>query len=299
MTDRREFLRAAAMTAGAVAAGGCGTLCGRGPFYGPTIRDRLWMWGHHPDQAAKSVRPGERWPGPTVDQAEGCRLMGIPNDCFIRWGNKPAHPWGNYIDQFRSLKRFSFDITDDGNGTIWDKVRWATEEIKPAYPNLTGCFLDDFFSAKECDKTDADALGTIADTLHANDLRLSVVLYSDEDGLKPEFRKHLSLCDETSYWFWRSENIGTMGDSVRRCRDFIGPEKDLLLGLYMWDFTTCSPVRGDRMEKQLAHARRFLSEGVVTGLIFHPSYAAALDIDAVRLAKQWIRSYGEDPWGVA
>ena len=37
----------------------------------------------------------------------------------------------------------------------------------------------------------------------------------------------------------------------------------------------------------------------VTGLIFHPSFAAALDVTAVKLAREWIAAYADDPWGVS
>lgn len=294
-TNRREFIRDAALAAGAVAMGGCETLLGETSFYGPTIRDRLWMWGHHKDTCGKSGK--KPWPGPSVDQAEGCRLMGIPNDCVIRWQNMPAHPWGDYFEQFRTLKRFSFGITDGGNGTVWDKMKWAFEELQPNYPNFTGCFFDDFFAVKSLTQTEEDT-AKIADAVHAHDLRLSIVLYSDQNGLKPEFRSRLMMCDEISYWFWHSKNIVTMGDSVKRCREYVGPEKDLLLGLYMWDYTIGAPVPGDRMERQLEYARKFLADGTVSGLIFHPSYSAALDVPSVRLAKEWIRTYADNRWGV-
>ena len=81
-------------------------------------------------------------------------------------------------------------------------------------------------------------------------------------------------------------------------RDFIGPEKSLLMGVYMWDYTLGQPVPADRMEMQLAFALRLLREKVVTGLIFHPTYSAALDVPSVNLAKRWIRAHGEDIWGV-
>ena len=77
-------------------------------------------------------------------------------------------------------------------------------------------------------------------------------------------------------------------------RDFIGPKKSLLMGVYMWDYTLGEPVPADRMEMQLEFALRLLREGVVTGLIFHPTYSAALDVPSVNLAKQWIRKYGEE-----
>lgn len=293
MTTRREFIGNAALAAGALMTGGCRSLHKGASFYGPTIRDRLWMWGHHADMAHQSVKKGQTWPGTTVEQAEGCRLMGIPNDCVIRWGNKPAHPWGNYFDQFKSLKRITFGITDGGNGTIWDKLDWAIDEIKPNCPNLTGCFLDDYFTPQGFTQEISD-LERIAARLHANGLRLSVVLYSDQDGFRDEFKPQLELCDETSLWFWASKNISAMDERVRRCRDFIGPTKDLLLGLYMWDFTLGAPVTPARMETQLDLAYRFLRDGTITGCIFHPSFMAALDVPAVSLSKRWIAVHGEE-----
>ena len=292
--NRREFLVGAA----AAALGGCRSVFGGTSFYGPTIRDRLWMWGHHPAKGETTFK-GEfkaKWGGKAVDQAEGCRMMGIPNDCVIRWGNMPRYPWGGYFEQFRSLKRFSFGITDGASESTREKMRIAFEELKPNFPNFTGCFLDDYFRPADIGQ---NALGIeqVAEEVHAHDLRLSVVLYSDQDGLKPEFRPKLASCDEVSFWFWRSANIDTMGDQVRKCRDFVGAGKDLLLGLYMWDYTLSAPVEGRLMERQLAFAERFLKDGTVSGLIFHPSYLASLEVPAVRLAKDWIAAHGDEKWG--
>ena len=283
------------MAAGAFAIGGCSHFpCGPS-FYGPTIRDRLWMWGHHIN-AHSSIRSYRRWTGRFVDQAEGCRLMGIHNNCVIRWTNKPAHPWGDYFEQFRSLKRFSFGITDGGNGTVWDKLDWAINELKPNFPNFTGGFLDDFFSVKELTQT-KETVRMIADRLHENDLRLSIVVYSDSDGIKQEFKPYLDLCDETSFWCWSSSNLSKHSDAVRRMREFIGERKSLLMGVYMWDYTLDAPVPPDRMEMQLDFATDLLRDKTVDGLIFHPSYSAALDVPSVNLAKSWIRENADRRWG--
>jgi len=294
MTTRRDFLKTSSAAGAFAALGGC-TLPDFGTaFYGPTIRDRLWMWGHHPDCTKTKAMP--TWKGPAVDQAEGCRMMGIPNDCVIRWCNLPQHPWGDYFEQFRSLKRFSFGITDGASGTVREKMRIAFEELQPRFPNMTGCFLDDYFISDSLHQSKSE-LEKIADDVHAHDLRLSVVLYSDQGGLKAEIKDELALCDEISFWFWKSSNIHTMGDQVKRCRELIGPEKDMLLGLYMWDFSCGKAVPGKEMEMQLAFARQFLADRTITGLIFHPSFAAALDVDSVRLSKEWIRAYGDERWG--
>lgn len=268
---------------------------GAKPFYGPIIRDRLWMWGHHPESVVDG-KHGFPKNATYLDQAEACLSMGIPNNCVVRWCNLPRHPWGGYFEQFRALKRFSFSITDGAAGTVWDKMNLAFDELLPTMPNLTGCFLDDFFAVPQLTQTEDD-LVKIADAVHAHGLRLSIVFYSDQDGFRPEYQSRLALCDEISFWFWRGENIAGMADRVRQCRDFIGPDKDLLLGLYMWDFSCGHPISAENMASQLETARGFLADGTVSGLIFHPTFAAGMDLDSVRLSREWIQAHGEGEWG--
>ena len=225
--------------------------------------------------------------------------MGIPNNCVIRWCNLPKYPWGNYFDQFKGLKRISFGIHDGGAESTDEKMRIAFEELQPAMPNLTGCFLDDYFLpwGRKNYVPDVGELGRISDAVHAHGLRLSVVAYSDQVGIRQAFKPHFDLVDEVSFWFWKGSNIPTMEDQIRRCRDFIGLDKDLLLGLYMWDFSESAPVPPNLMRRQLACAERFLADRTVDGLIFHPTFIAAMDMPSVRLSRQWIAAHGEQAWG--
>ncbi len=298
--NRREFVKGLGAAAGAAAIGGCRSLFGGRAFYGPTIRDRLWMWGHHKD-AVKVAGWGFSRHGfkdGFVDQAEGCRLMGIPNDCVIRCAELPRRPWGDYFEQFRALKRFTFGITDGGLESTEEKMHIAFDELKPNFPNFTGCFLDDFFTNKDLNKP-YERLVSIADQVHDRGLRLSVVLYADEDGFKETNRASCALCDEVSLWFWRQANIVKLFDDVKRCRDYVGPDKDILLGLYMWEFADKGkPMSAALMEKQLDFARRLLADRTVSGLIFHPTFVANLDLEAVKLSKAWIKANADDLWGV-
>ena len=52
------------------------------------------------------------------------------------------------------------------------------------------------------------------------------------------------------------------------------------------------------MEKQLDFARKLLADRTISGLIFHPTFVANLDLEAVKLSKSWIKAYADDPWGV-
>ena len=103
-----------------------------------------------------------------------------------------------------------------------------------------------------------------------------------------------TICSQTAQDL---EDVKSMGTNVGRFRSLM-PDKPIILGLYMWDFDAHAPVSAARMEQQLAFARRFLADRTVTGLIFHPSFAAALGVSAVKLAKAWIASCGDDLWGV-
>ena len=298
--DRREFLRASAATGVAAAAGGCASVFGRTSFYGPTIRDRLWMWGHHKDavKVAGWGFPAHGFKEGFVDQAEGCRLMGIPNDCVIRCAELPKRPWGDYFEQFRTLKRFTFGITDGGPESTEEKMHIAFDELKPNFPNFTGCFLDDFFANKDLNKP-YEQLVSIADRVHEHDLRLSVVLYADDDGFKDENRPSCLICDEVSLWFWRQKNIVKLFDDVKRCRDYVGEDKDILLGLYMWEFADKgTPMSAAMMERQLDFARRLLDDRTISGLIFHPTFVANLDLESVKISKAWIKANADDLWGV-
>lgn len=297
--ERRQFIKTIASAAGAAACGGCATAFGKEPFYGPTIRDRLWMWGHHPAAVGIAGWGFAKHGFKTgfVDQAEGCRLMGIPNNCVIRCAELPKRPWGDYFEQFRALKRFTFGITDGGIETTEEKMRISFEELKPSFPNFTGCFLDDFFANKDLNKP-YERLVQIADEVHAHGLRLSVVLYADDDGFKADNRPSCQLCDEVSLWCWRQKNLASFHDDAKRCRDYVGPDRDILLGIYMWEFPDGGrPMTASNMESQLESARKLLDDRTISGLIFHPTFVANLDLEAVRLSREWICENGDRLWG--
>ena len=75
-------------------------------------------------------------------------------------------------------------------------------------------------------------------------MKLGVVLYSDANGVKSEFREVLDICDEVTFWFWNGKNVGGIEAQVAKLRAMIGPDKPVLLGQYMWDFGGKKPGRG-------------------------------------------------------
>ncbi len=263
--------------------------------YGPTIGDRLWMWGHH----AKSVSDGiyNIPEGEEVDMAEACRLMGIPGCAVVRWRNMPASSeLDTYMEQFKTMRRVAFSVTDGATESFEEKVEIGLG-LAERLPNLTTFFLDDFFVGG-CGLTQpVDKLLELRRRIEPFGVGLAVVLYADQDGVRPEFKEHLNLCDEISFWFWNGRRVTDIEEQVVKLRAMIGDEKPVLLGQYMWDFGASRPMPPDLMELQLGAAHRLLRAGAIQGLVFHCTPLVKRGLAAVEVSRRWISEHAILHWG--
>ena len=293
--QRREFIGMAALAGGALASGGCRCLYGgdaeRVP-YGPTIGDRLWMWGHHADSfaALKDLNLKESYNLPfdrRIDMAAACREMGVPGCFVVRWLNLPRKTdLPAYMKQFAATKRVGFSITDSAAEPFEEKVRLGLA-LADEMPNLTTLVLDDYFNGDH-KKYGLDQLRRVHDETARRGMKLGCVLYADQNGVSVEYGEALAACDEVTFWFWEGKNVGTIEAQVGRLRDLVGPDKPVLLGQYMYDFGGKKPLPGAAMEAQLAATSRLLARRAIQGVIFHCTPLVDMDLDAVRLSKAWI-----------
>ena len=297
--NRREFVRGVGAAAGAGLLGGCEWMRpSETSFYGPTIRDRLWMWGHHPlslmpykDKPIYNIPPRRH-----IDMAAACREMDIPGCFVVRWRNLPRKAdIPEYMKQFKDTKRVGFSITDGAVETVEEKIRLGFE-YADRMPNLTTLIMDDFFSAKANTRS-ADEIVRVREETAKRRMKLGMVLYSDANGLKPEFKPILDLFDEITFWFWNGKNVGTIEEQVGKLKDLIGSEKPILLGQYMYDFGAKRELPGRLMEDQLAATSRLLASRAIDGVIFHCTPLVDMDLDAVRLSREWIRAHARERWG--
>jgi len=294
-----------ALAGGAAALGGCVNpfaaekmpLVGAGRVpYGDTIGDRLWMWGHHRDAFKKLVYNVPLF-GSCVDMAPACKEMGIPGCFVVRWENMPdADELPEYMKQFANTKRIGFSIADNAVELFDEKV-----ELGLAYadrlPNLTTLIMDDFWQDAARGVT-MRKLRDLRRETAARNLRLSIVAYSDREGLGDEQREVFEFCDEVTLWFWNGRNTGGIEEQVGRLREMVGPEKSVLLGQYMWDFGGKKPMPGDVMAHQLEQTSRLLSKKAIDGVIFHCTPLVGLGLDAVKVSKAWIAANANRRWGV-
>jgi hypothetical protein len=74
----------------------------------PTIRDRIWLWGH----AAGSHNADWNLPAPsTIGPVEAATWLGIPNLLMIRYDGQPAMPYDELADSMSGLRRVGWGIT--------------------------------------------------------------------------------------------------------------------------------------------------------------------------------------------
>ena len=301
--DRREFISKTAAFAGAALAfdgckcplGGCGA---RVP-YDDTIGDRLWMWGHHRDsfRALKGRKEHYNLPFDTrIDMADACRDMNVPGCFVVRWTNNPKKAeLPEYMEQFAGTKRIGFSITDSAVESFDEKVRLGFE-YADKMPNLTSLVMDDFWSGAS-KGADLPKIARVHEGTAMRGMKLGVVLYSDQNGVKGEFKDVLDLCDEITFWFWHGKNVDTIEGQVAKLRDLIGAEKPILLGQYMYDFGGKKALPGAVMERQLAATSRLLSQKAIDGVIFHCTPLVDMNLDAVNVSRNWIKKNGCRKWG--
>ena len=298
--DRREFLGLSACAGGAMLTGCRGLL---GPAervpYGGTIGDRLWMWGHHRDSFTESNVKGDYGlpNGPRIEMAAACREMDIPGCFVVRWLDLPkAADVPDYMRQFAGTRRVGFSITDSAKGTFDEKVALGFA-CADRMPNLSHFVMDDYWCGNGRYKQPLAKIEKVKASLEDRGMKLAVVLYSDQNGLKDEYREITDLCDEVTFWFWHGKNTGEIEARVARLHEIAGDDKPVLLGQYMWDFGAKKPMSGLVMEKQLEQTSRLLASRAVSGVIFHCTPLVDMNLDAVRVSREWIRENAGKAWG--
>ena len=299
---RREFLAMSAWTGASMVTGATGMQLGttteRIP-YGPMIGDRLWMWGHHAMSFASMKGSSEGYNLPydrRIDMADACKSMNIPGCFVVRWRNLPTKAeLPEYMKQFAETKRIGFSITDSAKESFDEKVRLGLE-YADKMPNLTTLIMDDYWS-NAAYRQGHDRLLSVKRELSVRRLKLGVVLYADANGVKPEFKEVMDLCDEITFWFWHGKNVAGIEEQVAKLRDVAGVEKPVLLGQYMWDFGGKQPMSAERMENQLAQTTRLLASKAITGVIFHCTPIVDMNLDAVNISRRWIKANAMRLWG--
>ena len=309
MINRREFLKnASVLTGSALTAWGAlpfdyGCICSAyGNFYAyeNRLRDRLWMWGH--DSGVYDGPDGVyNIPlSPPISMADGIKYMGIPNVCVIRHGI----PDDDYLTQFKEVKRIAWTLSM-GSNESYQTLKDYVFSLRDRMPNLTGYFLDDFFRFSAKPVSDNNSTGPAPAALSLEEMKqlydetltykrrldLAIVLYTHQ--LDPSIQPVMKYVDVVSLWIWTGADIQKIEDNFNKYRSLV-PDKQTLLGIYMWDFEGKKELNQDFMVKQLDFAYRLYKEGQIEGMIFHCTPLVNKNLQAVEYAKEWIAKHGDE-----
>ena len=272
--------------------------------YDDTLGDRFWMWGHNP-YLANVIHEQLNLKGdktldklevrPNIEMADACRYMGISNVCAIMFRDMD-YELADYCQTLRGMKRVAWGVSDGDDTKTKEEKKRIADKASRLLPNLTTLYLDDYF----CSDVSRYTIDEIVELRGRQRLRgtdLAVVLYLDQNGVKEEYRKELELCETISLWMWEAKNLAQAEEGVRKCRAMVGKEKELLLGIYMWDFGGGEkPIPAETMKSQLAVAYKLLKEHTIDGLIFHCTPFVAFDLESIRICREWIAEHGKEKW---
>jgi hypothetical protein len=197
------------------------------------------------------------------------------------------------------ISKWRFKDTESGGSASYadgalDSVLSEAERLSAfslQFPNVRGGFYDDMKGLMQRTGQGPEACGRIRAALksHNPDMRLECVVYAHELS-SPEFwRPIVSLIDVVSFWVWGYENLTTLEKDIDACRALF-PDKPILMGCYMRDYPSASPMPMDSVRYQWGIVAKSLADGRLAGF----DILATVLIDGHLEQATWIRDFIKD-----
>ncbi len=228
---------------------------------------------------------------------EGAKYFGLTRACYMFHPNTElAMQKLSFLDEVVcDIAKWKFRRNEDGGTVHWidaapESVRAEAETVSRlsvSYPNVTGAIHDDMKGLVRRENMTPDQYAAVYQALksHNDQLKLWAVVYTHE--LNPEdwagFEPYMDLIN---LWVWESRNLPHLDEYVDRCRELF-PDKPLIMGCYLRDYTLVAPVPMDLLKLQWERVLRYLQEGKIDGY----SILAAVLIDGHQEQANWIRDF--------
>lgn len=235
--------------------------------------------------------------------AEGAFYLGVPNlilvglpDPKVPCSWKPETPdFDAYAISFRPLKKVVWFI---GRGYLRmnSKDLEAVRQLAQKFPNIVGVVMDDFFrftlDGSEVGNLTPDELAYIQSQLKVDGRKLDLWITLYDHNLEYEIAPYLRHVDVVTYWTSYAKNLEKLREGFERLEKVTGHRK--VLGCYMWDYGSHSPMPVALMQKQCELGLQWLREGRIEGMIFLGSGSCDLELDAVEWTRDWIQKVGDE-----
>ena len=165
-------------------------------------------------------------------------------------------------------------------------------ELHRAHPNMVGVLLDDFSTTEISKGAQPELLADLRQAIPRS-LQLWVVIYSMSLEI-PNLSEYLQHVDGISFWVWQARDLSQLEESAARCNE-LSEHKEMILGLYLYDFGDNRPITAGQMESQVTTGVRLLRTGECDGLCFLSSSVMDVGLETVEWTRQWIEQHGSEP----
>lgn len=261
------------------------------------IQDKIWLWSHEAGSHTNPAYYNYKVKGTSrITPAEAALYMGIQNIIMVKYHDKPAPPYDQYMLSLSPFKRVVWSIVGDGSSASEHEIP-AAKALAAKYPCLTGVMMDDFFERGiTLNKTQTqlspytpEQLAAMHSQLVVNARRLDlwVVLYKLQLDLP--LAPYIEHCDVINYWTYRGKDLATLETDFEKLEQKF-PKKRKTLGCYMYDYGSNQELPVSLMEKQCNLGLRWLKEGRIEGIVFLGSCICDLGLETVEWSRQWIRA---------
>jgi len=231
------------------------------------LTDVGWVW------EGQGLDPGV---DPSIlGVGDGCRFFGLtranymfhPNTEFalqhMAWLDEVTcdiAKWG-----YQDTERGGTDHLVDARPERVHAEAALVSELSTRYPNITGAFHDDMLGLVRREGMTAEQYADVyAAVMGANPaLKLWVVVYTHELDA-PEWDRFAPFMDIVNLWIWRSEELVDQDAQIARCRERF-PDKPLVMGCYLRDYTLRAPVPMAMVRAQWESVLRNLGSGALDG----------------------------------
>ncbi len=174
------------------------------------------------------------------------------------------------------------------------KLSTVLEEAKKVahlsltYHNLTGAFHDDLFGQLKEQAITAEQYSPVYNTLKTTNPRLKLwtVFYSTELGDTSLINNFKSFMDVITFWVYNVKDLPDLDRHVAHCRELF-PDKPIILGCYLWDYPTETPMPLSAIKFQWERLVKYVAAGTVVG--YHILGASLLD--STQDQARWVRDF--------
>ncbi len=253
------------------------------------MKDFGWVW------EGQGLDPGVY---PSIfGVGEGAEYFGLERACYMFHPNddlamrKMAHLKEIVCD----ISKWKWRRTEDGGTANWvdsspqsvrEEAR-TVSELSVRYPNITGAIHDDMkglITRENYAPSDYAGIYRALKSRNGN-LKLWCVVYTHE--LDHEFWMPYSpYIDVVNLWIWRAQDLPKLDEGLRRCRE-IFPDKPIIMGCYLRDYPTASPVSMHLLAQQWKKVLTHLKAGTISGY----SILGTVLIDGHQAQAAWVKDF--------